>query len=121
MLKKRFLIFLITTASVCLLRPAKAQHVPNTVPKKWLPDKSYTLADPAVRTNKPAPTMGLFSTRFTAIAKPAGPIATGTNTLGWGWFCHFEHRFRQNTRVPLYVRLGSVEQTNRLEGKYGSR
>lgn len=121
MLKKRFLIFLTITAWVCLLLPANAQHATKTVQKKWLADKSYTLADPAVRTNKPAPALGLFSTRLTVITKPFGPIATGTATLGWGWFCHFEHRFRQNTRVPLYLRLGSVEQTNRLEGKYGPR
>ena len=49
--------------------------------------------------------------------RSGAPAYTGMQTLGWGWFCHAEHRFRQTTKVPLFVRLGSVEQTERLEGK----
>jgi hypothetical protein len=50
---------------------------------------------------------------FTKVAgiSPAGSMAS------WGVFCHAEHRFRQSTRLPLYLRLGSVEMVNRLEGK----
>jgi hypothetical protein len=34
-----------------------------------------------------------------------------------GWFCKFEYRMRQKTAIPLYIRLGSKELTDHLEGK----
>ncbi len=39
----------------------------------------------------------------------------------WGVFCIGEYRLQQKTGVPLYLRLGSLEQVNRLEGKPGYR
>jgi|LakMenE18May11ns_1017448.scaffolds.fasta_scaffold9265797_2 hypothetical protein len=44
-------------------------------------------------------------------------LSPQASMASWGWFCHAEHRFRQTTKIPLFVRLGSVEQANRLEGK----
>lgn len=35
----------------------------------------------------------------------------------WGWFCRAEYKFQQTTKLPLYLRLGSKEQADRLEGK----
>jgi hypothetical protein len=35
-----------------------------------------------------------------------------------GWFCKFEYKIRQKTAIPLYIRLGSKELTDNLEGKH---
>ncbi len=35
----------------------------------------------------------------------------------WGWYCRAEYKFQQTTKLPLYLRLGSKEQTDMLEGK----
>ena len=35
----------------------------------------------------------------------------------WGWYCRAEYKFQQTTKLPLYLRLGSKEQSDRLEGK----
>lgn len=34
-----------------------------------------------------------------------------------GWFCKFEYKMRQKTAIPLYLRLGSKDLTDQLEGK----
>jgi hypothetical protein len=35
----------------------------------------------------------------------------------WGWFCMAEWRLQQKTKIPLYLRLGSKNYTDWLEGK----
>jgi hypothetical protein len=92
-------------------------------PPLFVPKPSFTFQPPkpdyrvlwkqsVTSFNQPNPTKPVFSA--TNSIRPISPAAVKTH---WGWFCHAEDRFRQTTKVPLYVRLGSVEQTNRLEGK----
>ena len=52
-----------------------------------------------------------------SVRKQAPVISPAWHMATWGLFCHIEHRFRQTTKVPLYLRLGSLAHTNRLEGK----
>jgi hypothetical protein len=112
----------ISTLLLATMWKAGMGQVPHVqVPAKRIPPKSYTLADPAMAYKKPVPQMEIFSTRQTIAERPVNGMQLSMANLGWGWFCHQEYRFRQQTRIPLYVRLGSVEQTNRLEGKAVAR
>jgi hypothetical protein len=107
--------------AVAVLVPATACLAQKVTPKQpaktFLPAKKYTLADPDRNALKPKMEPDLFTRGFSLSHRPAIPVYSGMQNLGWGWFCHSEHRFRQTTKVPLFVRLGSVEQVNRLEGK----
>jgi len=101
--------------------PAAECHAQKANPKQpartLVPAKKYTLADPDRNAPKPKMELDLYTSGFSLFNRLATPVYTGMQNLGWGWFCHAEHRFRQTTKIPLFVRLGSVEQTNRLEGK----
>jgi hypothetical protein len=39
-------------------------------------------------------------------------------TEGLGYFCKQEIKFEKNTRIPLRFRLGSINDCDRLEGKF---
>jgi hypothetical protein len=45
------------------------------------------------------------------------PVSPALSMQQWGWFCRAEYKFQQTTKLPLYLRLGSKEQADRLEGK----
>ncbi len=44
-------------------------------------------------------------------------FSSNYQTLGWGFFCKKEWEFEKATKIPIRFRLGTVEYTNRLEGK----
>ena len=100
-------------ATACLAQKA----TPKEPAKTLIPAKKYTLADPERHAPRPKMELDIYTTGFNLSNRPITPIYNGMQTLGWGWFCHAEHRFRQTTKIPLFVRLGSVEQANRLKGK----
>lgn len=112
---------MITFLALTILIPAMAcdaQKVGHAqIKKPLLPANTYTLADKERKIQKAKPIILFYRQSSTLSLRSGAPAYTGMQTLGWGWFCHTEHRFRQTTKVPLFVRLGSVEQTNRLEGK----
>lgn len=41
-----------------------------------------------------------------------------SNSIQWGIMCRKEWALEKKTGIPLKFRLGSVEEVNKLEGKY---
>jgi len=95
---------------------------------KWVPNKrSPLLADPAVTSARtlaaqvfpapyglPAPanpTSAWFTTHYASVL----PRDFYARNLGFA--CQKEWKFEKATGIPLRIRLGSLEQCNRLEGK----
>jgi hypothetical protein len=113
----RMITFLALAVTVPSLACFAQKANPSLKKKPLLPANKYTLADPDRKVQKAKPVILFYPQSLTTPVRSGTPAYTGMQTLGWGWFCHAEHRFRQTTKVPLFVRLGSVEQTNRLEGK----
>ncbi|MCU0405298.1 MAG: hypothetical protein MUE99_12205 [Chitinophagaceae bacterium] len=117
----RFFFRMMTIGAMAAIMPVLSCHAQEANPsprkKPLLPPNKYTLADPDRKAQKAKPIFQIYPQSLTLSERAGTPAYTGMQTLGWGWFCHAEHRFRQTTKVPLFVRLGSVEQTNRLEGK----
>jgi hypothetical protein len=103
----------LVTAAECLAQKV----IPKQPARTLVPAKKLTLADPDRNAPKPKMEPDLYTRGFSLSNWQATPVYSGMQNLGWGWFCHAEHRFRQTTKIPLFVRLGSVEQANRLEGK----
>lgn len=47
---------------------------------------------------------------------PTAVIQPNTVVTNWGFFCKQEWKLEKATKIPLKIRLGSLEATNKLEG-----
>ena len=48
---------------------------------------------------------------------PAAPIGPDAYARNMGFFCRQEWRWEKTVRIPLRLRLGSLEYVDRMEGK----
>ena len=55
-----------------------------------------------------------------AYASPREILPANFATCSYGFFCRQELKFEKATRLPVRVRIGSLEQCNYYEGKEGN-
>ena len=116
--------FLVVCVSI-LTTPLWAQ----TFPPRLLINSGLVIAAPMRKAGRPS----LLKDASAPVADPAlyrqalspmgEPDAAGMGGPGYcgrlGFFCRKELGFEQQTHIPLRLRLGSLAECNRLEGKPG--
>jgi hypothetical protein len=78
---------------------------------------------PLANKNKLTQSTPLFSAVFSSAQSPAVPKATSPvgprdyYQQSFGYFCKREWNWEKQTKVPMKFRLGSYQETQRIEGK----
>ena len=103
---------------VTAMQASAQEHLPDKlprafafVPRKISSDSLFSLISNP--TNPKA--KGRLQVDFYQNLPPT--LAPNLSMQQWGWVCRAEYKMQQATKIPLYVRLGSKQYADRLEGK----
>ena len=115
-------ILVLLLASGLWLRPVSAQTLRQEIPEyagfdDRIPSGYAWLLHPAYRVPKTSVGFSAIAMPLPARLAPLAGVPQDYYTLHWGMMCRFEWNTYRRLKVPLSIRLGTLEYENRLEGK----
>ncbi len=94
------------------------QDVSHPIKREGLPVTVDTTESASVKGTAYSDLLASAKDGFTQnLLKPVSTLQPNLYTKDFGFFCRKELQFEKTTKIPFRLRLGSLEQCNRLEQK----